>query len=301
MSNILEPEYSEAIFYTEKGISIITLVLSVYILYILFRFQKYNTFNNVIKIQLTFTCIIHMIPYLFGPQDSKQEKYDDQIATSCKVQTLLLAISMFNTIHFPMILTLITYISLKHPDTINKKEKCLKWTLSIISWFLALFGGFFVFFFCVKGAGEDLVCWLIKDIGIIALCIQTFVYLMIMIIFLYKIKIKIISLLKNEEIEGNTEGEYLKIFRKFFFSTMLTLCSLIFEVVTSFVSESLKDRKIAYFILLFLSCLIDILLYPSVLLIFCFTKIPIKDILPCIKSRNSNNRDNTIINLIESS
>ena len=302
--NILDDSYSKIIFFTEMGISIVTLILCVYVLYISFQFQKYNTINAIMKIQLIITVMIHMIPYLFGPQYSKQETYEDSIDPYCQTQTLLLAVSMFNTTHFPIILTVITYISLNHPETLELKEKCLKWTLSIVSWFLALIGGLFVFFFCLKGAGEDLVCWLIKDKGIIALCIQTFVYLMIMIIILYKIKISIIQLIKSEEVQDDSGNEYMKSFKKFFFFSMMTLFSLIVEIVTGILSNSFKDSKkskMPYFVLVFISCLIEILLYPTVLMIFCFKRVPIKDLFPCCQSNKKYQRDKTIITLLENS
>ena len=256
------------------------------------------------KIQLTITVMIHMIPYLFGPQYSKQETHEDYTDPLCQTQTLLLAVSMFNTTHFPTILTVITYISLNHPETLETKEKCLKWTLSIVSWFLALLGGLIVFFLCVKGAGEDLVCWLIKDKGITALCIQTFVYLMIMIIILYKIKISLIQLIKSEGVQDDSGSEYIKSFKKFFYFSIMTLFSLIFEIITGVLSNSFKNdttKKTPYFILVFLSCLIEILLYPTVLMIFCFKRVPIKDLFPCCKLNNNDKRDGTIITLIENS
>lgn len=160
--NILDDSDSKIIFFTEKGISIITLILCLYVLYISFQFQKYNTINAIMKIQLTITVMIHMIPYLFGPQYSKQETHEDYIDPFCQTQTLLLAVSMFNTTHFPTILTVITYISLNHPETLETKEKCLKWTLSIVSWFLALLGGLIVFFLCVKGAGGQVFLFYVR-------------------------------------------------------------------------------------------------------------------------------------------
>ena len=70
--------------------------------------------------------------------------------------------------------------------------------------------------FSAKGKGEDLVCWLSNDSGIIILCIVSFVYLMIILIILYKIKRKLLLMIKNEEIDENAGAQYINSFNKFF-------------------------------------------------------------------------------------
>ena len=78
----------------------------------------------------------------------------------------------------------------------------------------------------------------------------------------------------------------------------------IVEIVTGILSNSFKDSKkskMPYFVLVFISCLIENLLYPTVLMIFCFKRVPIKDLFPCCQSNKKYQRDGTIINLLENS
>ena len=141
-----------------------------------------------------------MIPYLFEEQakESQQETYKSPLPFSCSFQTFLLSISMFNTVQFPTILTIITYYNLKNPDTMIKYENCMKWLFSFLSWTIAILGGVVIVLFALKGTGDDLVCWLSNDRGMIILCIVSFVYLMIILIILYKIKRKLLLMEKQK-------------------------------------------------------------------------------------------------------
>ena len=287
--NYMSNDDSHIINYTEKGISIASIIFSLYVLYTSFLSQKYRTITSIMKIQLTITCIIHMIPYLF----------EEQSLFSCSFQTFLLASSMFNTVQFPTILTIITYYNLKIPDTMIKKENVLKWLLSFLSWIIAILGGGAIVLFSAKGKGDDLVCWLSNDSGIIILCIVSFVYLMIILIILYKIKRKLLLMIKNEEIDENAGAQYINSFNKFFLFTMLALSSLILEVITSYIAEIEGISDKVYFILVFISCLIDILLYPVIIGVFCFTKVPVNELLPCLR-KNNKVRNGYTISLIQS-
>lgn len=121
---------SLGIFYTEKVISIISILFCIYVLYTSLRFRSSKSINSLMKNQLTL----------------------------CKIQTFLLSISLFNSIHLPTILTIITYLSLKHSEMMSKNEKCFKWIFSIVSWAFALLSSLYLFFFRTKGTENDLVC-----------------------------------------------------------------------------------------------------------------------------------------------
>ena len=134
-----------------------------------------------------------------------------------------------------------------------KKENVLKWLLSFLSWIIAILGGGAIVLFSAKEKGDDLVCWLSNDSGIIILCIVSFVYLMIILIILYKIKRKLLLMIKNEEIDENAGAQYINSFNKFFLFTMLALSSLILEVITSYIAEIEGISDKVYFILVFIS------------------------------------------------
>ena len=80
---------------------------------------------------------------------------------------------------------------------------------------------------------------------------------------------------------------------------MLALSSLILEVITSYIAEIEGISDKVYFILVFISCLIDILLYPVIIGVFCFTKVPVNELLPCLR-KNNKVRNGYTISLIQS-
>ena len=69
------------VFYSERVISIFAILLSLYVLLspCIKRVQHKLLFT--IKNHITISCMIHLIPYLFPPQDQnqKQEHYSDTI------------------------------------------------------------------------------------------------------------------------------------------------------------------------------------------------------------------------------
>ena len=130
-----------------------------------------------------------MIPYLLPAQKKDfSKKHINQISL-LYVQVSLFSITHYNSINFPTDLTYLVYFSLKDPEKMDRKQKCLTWSISHISWVSAFLGGITVFFFSVKGTEEDLVCWIRRDVGILCHLGMTFMYLMLILIILYNIKL----------------------------------------------------------------------------------------------------------------
>ena len=186
MSEKLIPiEHANVIFYTEKTIGIISIIFCLYIYYISFRFRNNTSINSIIKHQLTLSCIIYMIPYLL----SKQPQTENDSFT-CKLDSGLFFLALSNTIHFASFLIVLTYMGVKHSDYLEKKEKCLKWALSLITWGISGTGGIFLSIYAEKTTTDDLVCWIVSDAAIITYFLVTLVYMLIVLVLLFIIKKK---------------------------------------------------------------------------------------------------------------
>lgn len=168
--NIFPVQHAYIIYYTEKVFGIITIIFCLFVLYVSIRFQSSKKINSFFQNQITFSCIIHMIPYLLPPQQKGfvQKTYKSDITIICSLEAGLFSLTNFNSVNLPTALTYIVYLSLKCPEKLEKKRNCLKWVLSIVCWFLSTSSGTTVFFFSIKGTDNDLVCWIGRELGIIA-------------------------------------------------------------------------------------------------------------------------------------
>ena len=106
-----------------------------------------------------------MIPYLLPAQQQGflQENSHSAIPLICELQVDILSITLYNSFNFPTALTIFVYLSLKYPEKVEQKGKCLKWGISILCWILSIIGGLVIFLFSVKGTEDDLVCWVGRD------------------------------------------------------------------------------------------------------------------------------------------
>ena len=66
---MLDSNFAYSVFYTEKAISILSIIFSIYVMYISCRFKTENQINYIIKLQIAISSIIHLIPYLLPAQE----------------------------------------------------------------------------------------------------------------------------------------------------------------------------------------------------------------------------------------
>ena len=83
--NIFPVQHAYIIYYTEKVFGIITIIFCLFVLYVSIRFQSSKKINSFFQNQITFSCIIHMIPYLLPPQQKGfvQKTYKSDITIIC--------------------------------------------------------------------------------------------------------------------------------------------------------------------------------------------------------------------------
>ena len=190
-----------------------------------------------------------MIPYLLPKQP--QEKNDSLI---CKIEIAFLSISLYNTNQFTTIFTIITYMGLKYTNIIEKKEKCLKWTLSIISWAIAGSGGIILASLAKRETADDLVCWIKGEIAILGHLIDIPVFMIITLWILFLIKRNLKVMIENREIEERKFDEYNKSYKNILFFSVLIICSLIIEFMLIFILKNYDKTKISYFLIVFSVC-----------------------------------------------
>ena len=101
-----------------------------------------------IEIHITISCMIHLIPYLFPPQDQneKQEDYSDSIPFICKISVSLHSLSHYNSLMFPAFLTYILYLSFSNPNKIEKNLRLYKYYIPSLFWIINSIGGIYVYF-----------------------------------------------------------------------------------------------------------------------------------------------------------
>ena len=79
-------------------------------------------------------------------------------------------------------------------------------------------------------------------------------------------------LIKRKEINETQGLEYIKSFNKFFIFVIFSVLSLIIRVIGSDVLKYMDKESNGCFILIFITFILDILLFPVIVLIFCFKK-----------------------------
>lgn len=294
---MLDSNFAYSVFYTEKAISILSIIFSIYVMYISCRFKTENQINYIIKLQIAISSIIHMIPYLLPAQEQgfQQENYKSPITFICSFETSLFSVTHYNLLSFPTFLTYIVYLSFKNPDKIEKNEKILKWGIPFFLWIINSIGGVFIYIFSVKGTGDDLVCWFSGKYEIIAHFVFAILCLGILMVFLIKIKSLLLSMIKTREIKEDSGNEYIKSLNKFLFFIWISGVSLVVELIANYVLHYLNKEKMVYFFLFYITSILDLLLYPIIVLIFCYTKVPFNQVFSClIKQKKS---DETLISL----
>ena len=189
------------VFYSERVISIIGLIISLYVLSISCFKKVHNKLLFTIENHITISCIIHMIPYLFPPQDPKKQlHYSDPIPFICKVSVSMHSLSHYNSLMFPALLTYILYLSFSNPQKIETNQRLLKYCIPFLFWIFNSVGGILIFLFSKKGAGDDLMCWFFGDFEVIAHSVLSITYYIVLFVFLIKIKNLLLNMI-NREIE----------------------------------------------------------------------------------------------------
>ena len=79
-------------------------------------------------------------------------------------------------------------------------------------------------------------------------------------------------LIKRKEINETQGLEYIKSFNKFFIFVIFSVLILIIRVIGSDVLKYMDKESNSCFILIFITFILDILLFPVIVLIFCFKK-----------------------------
>ena len=79
-------------------------------------------------------------------------------------------------------------------------------------------------------------------------------------------------LIKRKEINETQGLEYIKSFNKFFIFVIFSVLSLIIRVIGSDVLKYMDKESNSCCILIFITFILDILLFPVIVLIFCFKK-----------------------------
>lgn len=233
-----------------------------------------------------------MIPYLL----SKQPQTENDSFT-CKLDSGLFSLALSNTIHFASFLIVLTYMGVKHSDYLEKKEKCLKWALSLITWGISGTGGIFLSIYAEKTTTDDLVCWIVSDAAIITYFLVTLVYMLIVLVLLFIIKKKLKAMTDNREIEESKYNDYTKSFNNCFIFAIYVICNIFVDFLTEFTMKNYDKESMTYFIVIFCSCLLNILIYPIIVYLLCFIKMPLSEVIPCYKKKEIS--DGTLINLIE--
>ena len=122
------------VFYSERAISIIGILLSLYVLLISCFKSVHNKLLFTIENHITISCIIHMIPYLFPQDPKKQLHYSDPIPFICKVSVSMHSLSHYNSLMFPALLTYILYLSFSNPQKIETNQRLLKYCIPFLLW-----------------------------------------------------------------------------------------------------------------------------------------------------------------------
>ena len=204
------------VFYSERAISIIGILLSLYVLLISCFKSVHNKLLFTIENHITISCIIHMIPYLFPPQDlnRKQQHYSDPIPFICKVSVSMHSLSHYNSLMFPALLTYILYLSFSNPQKIETNQRMLKYCIPFLFWNRRWFK-----------------CWFFGDFEVIAHIVLSIVYYLVLFVFLIKIKNLLLNMINKEELKKEEGGKYLKSFKKFFVFVGGSFSSLILSII----------------------------------------------------------------------
>ena len=130
---------------------------------------------------------------------------------------------------------------------------------------------------------------------VITHCVLSILYYLVLFIFLIKIRILLVNMINNEELKEEEGRKYLNSFKKFFVFVGGSFSSLILSIVGYKLLE-LNLSAIVYYIFIYPLCLLDVLLYPFIVFVFCFKPIPLNKLCLCYNKNANNDNDFNDIN-----
>ena len=100
------------------------------------------------------------------------------------------------------------------------------------------------------------------------------------------------NMINKGELKEEEGGKYLNSFKQFFVFVGGSFSSLILSIV-GYQLLKLNLSPIVYYIFIYPLCLLDVLLYPFIVFVFCFKPISLNNLCSCFKNETNNNSEDT--------
>ena len=103
-------------------------------------------------------------------------------------------------------------------------------------------------------------------------------------------------MIKNGELQESQGLQYIKGFQLCFIFVTISTISIVIEIGSHWFLMKLKKVDFMYFILFFITCIIENSIYPITVITFCYQKGSLKELFKCKKDIFK--RDSTLMRLI---
>ena len=100
------------------------------------------------------------------------------------------------------------------------------------------------------------------------------------------------NMINKGELKEEEGGKYLNSFKQFFVFVGGSFSSLILSIV-GYQLLKLNLSPIVYYIFIYPLCLLDVLLYPFIVFVFCFKPISLNKLCSCFKKETNNNSEDS--------